>query len=130
VPLKATQGYLDSHDVTYVKVCIVRHAPHEFVGKVIRFRAMYKSDHMFYAFISDSACSKQKTINVAAQIRTHGDNSVTRFFKDENERCNKNKAIVCPIVADMDVEALVSQTSDGSLLVEFKRVMRYRFLSN
>ena len=125
LPSKAAEGSLGSDGGTYVQVCSVRQNPTEYIGRVIRFRVTYESDHLFYAFISDPSCSKHKTIDVQSSIRTHGDDSVTEFFKDEDERC---KASVCPVEANIDVEALVSQVSDRSLLVEFKRIIDYRFL--
>lgn len=111
----------------YVRICEVRQDRHEYVGKVIRFHVTYKSDHMFYSYLFDQACQEQKTLNVVHPIRTHGDVSVTKFFHEQDERCKKIGTTVCPVEVNLDVEALVSELPDGSLIAEFKHVSAYNF---
>jgi hypothetical protein len=66
-------------------------------------------------------------MNVAHPLRTHGDVSVVKFFRDEDERCEKIGSSVCPVIVNMDVEALISKQADGSILAEFKKIRSYKF---
>ena len=109
------------------KVCDVRSNPNEYVGRGIRFRATYKSDHMFYSYLSDDSCRSKRTLDVAHPVRTNGDTSVVNFFRDEDERCRVIGASVCPVKVEMDVEALISMQADGSVLAEFKKIWSYKF---
>lgn len=127
-PLQTSATVSDLAKPRYVRVCEVRQYPDEYVGKVIRFHVTYKSDHMFYSYLFDQACQKQKTLNVVHKIRTHGDTSVTKFFHEQDKRCKKVGTTVCPVEANLDVEALISKLPDGSLIAEFKHISAYKFL--
>jgi hypothetical protein len=115
-------------DVVSSSVCKARRQPDEYVGRIVRFHVTYESDHMFYSYISDASCSSKSTLIVEHPIRTHGDDSVVAFFKEEDERCKNMKTTVCPVKADLDVDALVLKQPDGMLMVEFKKIRRYVFL--
>ena len=93
---------LSSASSSYTKICDVRKTPDSFVGDVIRLHATYKSDHLYYSYLSDESCDSKKTVDVAHPIRTHGDESVAAFFKDEDQRCKGST--VCPVRVEMDVE--------------------------
>lgn len=129
-PSFSSENKATSYSVTprYASVCEIRHDMSQYVGKIVRLHVTYKSDHMFYSYLFDRTCREQKTINVAHPIRTRGDTSVTKFFYEEDERCRKSGTTVCPVEADLDVEALISISPDGSLIAEFKHVISYKFL--
>ena len=105
----------------------MRSNPNEYIGRVIRFRTIYKSDHIFYSYLSDESCKSKRTLDVAHPFRTYGDTSVVNFFRDEDERCKANGASVCPVKVEMDVEALISKQADGPVLAEFKKIWSYKF---
>lgn len=115
-------------DDAYLPACLVRNSLDEYAGKVVRFHVRYVSDQIFYGYIFDDACRSQKAIEVEHFIRTHGDESVVAFFRAEKEKCEKVKSVVCPVEADLDVEALIIKNPDGSPIVEFKKINNYEFL--
>lgn len=127
-PLQIGAAASDLAKFHYVSVCEMRQNPQNYVGKVIRLHVTYKSDHMFYSYLFDPACQKWKTINVVHPVRTHGDASVIRFFHEQDVRCKKAGTTVCPLEANLDVDALVSKLPNGSLMAEFKHISAYKFL--
>ena len=104
----------------YVSVCTVKASPSTYIGKVVRIRALYKTDMMYYAYLQSPECKDSpRSIGVDHPIHTHGDESVDAFFLLERSGCRTST--VCPIEFFMDVDLLVKQT-DAGLMVEFKHV--------
>lgn len=103
-------------------ICVVRRNTDEYVGKIIRLRAVYKTDTMYYAALFDSSCDSANSIDVEDPLRTHGDDSVRTFFQDERDRCRKLNQLVCPTVVKIDADVLIQRKSDGGLMAEFRHI--------
>jgi hypothetical protein len=113
---------VESRDDGVTTVCAVRRHAEEYVGKIIRLRAVYKTDTMYYAALFDASCDSANSIDVEDPLRTHGDDIVKAFFQDEHERCRKLDQLVCPTTMKIDADVLIRRKSDGVLMSEFRHI--------
>ncbi|WP_201313068.1 hypothetical protein [Dyella sp. EPa41] len=116
-------------DAPVETICAVRGHPNAYVGKVVRLKAVYKSDEMYYSALFDETCDKQKTLDVEHPLRTHGDQSVVAFFHEVSDRCKKKQQVVCPTKVDLDVDVLIRKKQDGGSIAEFMHIRSYTFSS-
>src|SRR5687768_9636196 len=88
----SSQVSMDSAPV--VRICQIRENPHAYIGRLVRIKATYETDHLTYGFLKDETCEAGGTMEVSSA--PSGDKSVKDFFSAADSKCVGARVHMCP----------------------------------
>lgn len=123
-PIKQTLG------PSYVTVCYMLSHKAHFVGKQVRVRGIYKTDHMTYAFFKDrhnsaKSCPLGDIIQGGYELKEQSA-SAKQFFSIGNKRCNDANVSSCVQKAYVDFIGIVKNGDEG-IYLQLLRVTHFKY---
>ena len=126
--LSTTSSAASSVPTEPTTVCTIRSNPPNFIRKKVLLHVHYVTDNAYVMFITDEPSGKPKCVLQIQSVSLMNAPSVKTFFKAGDDICrHKKQPVVCPLTANLEVEATIVSGADGLPLVTFEKVIRYKY---
>ncbi|WP_155844888.1 hypothetical protein [Arenimonas oryziterrae] len=119
---------LPVRSVAYVSVCRINEDPQEFENRIVNIRANYSVVKGYASFFEESSCERGGVLPEG--YNTSADESVAAFDRAGDKLCEEHgKTGLCTLSAKVDIEGEVARDTEGTLMVNVRKVFSYSYLT-